>query len=60
MSMLKPLCESQQTGKLIKRMEDQIYLPPEKPVCKSRMRHGAMNWFQIGKGVCQSCELSLC
>ena len=24
-----------------------------------RTRHGAMNWFQTGKGVCQGCILSL-
>ena len=36
------------------------YLPPEKPVCKSRSsrritRHGTMDWFQIEKGVLQGC-----
>ena len=25
-----------------------------------RTRHGTMDWFQIGKGVCQGCILSLC
>ena len=25
-----------------------------------RTGHGTMNWFQIGKGVCQSCILSPC
>ena len=25
-----------------------------------RMRHGTRDWFQIGKGVCQGCILSLC
>ena len=25
-----------------------------------RMRHGTMDWFQIGKGVCQGCILSPC
>jgi len=25
-----------------------------------RMRHGAINWFKIGKGVCQGSILSLC
>ena len=25
-----------------------------------RTRHGTMDWFQIGKGVCQDCMLSLC
>ena len=32
-------------------------LPPEKSVCGQevtfRTRHGTMDWFQIGKGVCQ-------
>ena len=25
-----------------------------------RTRHGMMDWFQIGKGVCQGCIFSLC
>ena len=25
-----------------------------------RTRHGKMDWFQIGKGICQGCTLSLC
>ena len=25
-----------------------------------RTRHGTMNWFKIGKGVCQGCILSAC
>ena len=25
-----------------------------------RTGHGAMNWFQTGKGICQSCTLSPC
>ena len=25
-----------------------------------RTRHGTMDWFKIGKGVCQGCILSLC
>ena len=25
-----------------------------------RIGHGTMNWFQIGKGVCQGCILSPC
>ena len=37
-------------------------LPPEKSVCKSettvRIGHGIIDWFQIGKGVCQGCILS--
>ena len=39
------------------------YLSPEKPVCRSGsnsgIRHGTMDWFQIGKEVCQGCVLSL-
>ena len=35
---------------------------PEKSVAdqeaKVRTRHGTMNWFQLGKGVCQGCILS--
>ena len=27
---------------------------------KVRTRHGTMDWFQIGKGVCQGCILSPC
>jgi len=39
------------------------YLPPEKSVCRSRTvrtRHGKMDWFQIGKAVCQGYILSPC
>ena len=25
-----------------------------------RTRHGTMDWFKIGEGVCQGCILSLC
>ena len=25
-----------------------------------RTRHGRADWFQIGKGICQSCMLSSC
>ena len=40
-------------------------LPPEKSVCRSgsrsvRARHGTVDWYQIGKGVCQGCILSPC
>ena len=39
------------------------YLPPEKPVCRSRSkvrtRHGT-DWFKIGKRVHQGCILSPC
>ena len=50
-------------GKFFKRWEYQTYLPPVKPVCRSRRtfrtRHGTMDWFQIGQGVHQGCILSL-
>ena len=40
------------------------YLPPEKLVCRQeetvRTGHGTMNWFKLGKGVCQGCILSPC
>ena len=39
------------------------YLPSEKSVCKSRRNRtgcGTIDWFQIGKGVCQGCILSPC
>ena len=39
-------------------------LPPEKSICNQeatvRTRHGTMDWFQIGKGICQGCILSPC
>ena len=39
-------------------------LPLEKSVGRSRTNirtgHGTMDWFQIGKGVCQDCILSPC
>ena len=39
-------------------------MTPEKSVCRSgrtvRSGHGTTGWFQIGKGVCQDCILSLC
>ena len=44
------------------RITDYLNLSPEKPVCRSkatvRTGHGTMDWFQIGKGVCQGCILS--
>ena len=40
------------------------FLHPEKSVCSLeatvRTRHGANDWFQIRKGVCQGCILSPC
>ena len=40
-----------------------LYLPPEKPVCRSRSnrtKHGIMDWFQIGKRVRQGYILLPC
>ena len=37
-----------------------LYLTPEKPVSKVRIRHRTMDCFQIGKGVCQGCILLPC
>ena len=36
--------------------------PPDLPLEKATVRtgHGTTDWFQIGKGVCQSCILSPC
>ena len=64
LTMPKSLCGSQQT---VENSEGDgntrpPYLP-EKSVCKSRNNrtgHGMMEWFQIGKGVCQCCILSPC
>ena len=50
-------------GKFFKRWEYQtcllrnLYAGQE---AKIRIRHGPMDWFQIEKGVCQSCILSPC
>ena len=48
----------------IKYYEVWPLLSPEKPVCKTeatvRSRHGTMDWFKIGKWVCQGCILSSC
>ena len=65
LTMPKTLCGSPQTEKFWKRWNtrppDQ---PHEKSVCRSgrkfRTLHGTTDWFQIGKGVCQGCILSLC
>ena len=52
--------------KIFKEMEiaDHLTLPPEKLVCKYkatvRTRPGAIDWFRIGKGVCQGCILPPC
>ena len=48
---------------ILKEMGIQDHLPPEKSVCRSRNNrtgHGTVDWFQIGKGVCQGCVLLPC
>ena len=55
-------CGSQQTGKFLKRWDltcllQNLYAGQEATV---RTGHGTMDWFQIGKGVCQGCILSPC
>ena len=65
LTMLKPL-----TVQITKTVENSSRdentrlpcLSPEKPVCRSRSNrttHGIMNWFKIGKGICQGYILSL-
>ena len=60
------LCGSQHIVEILKEMEipDHLNLPPEKLVCKSkvtvRTRSGAIDWFRIGKGVCQGGISSPC
>ena len=60
------LCRSQQTVENSKRDRNTRPpdLPPKKSVCRSkstfRTWHGTADWFQIGKGVCQSYILSPC
>ena len=51
-------------GKFLKRWEYQN-LPASEEICmqvkkQHRTRHEKMDWFQIGKGVCQGCVLSPC
>ena len=67
--MLKPLHSlhgSQQTVEKSSRDGNtrRPYLPPEKSVAgeeaTDRTGHGTMDWFQIGKGVCQGCILPPC
>ena len=38
-------------------LQQNLYAGQEAPV---RTGHGTMDWFQIGKGVCQDCILSPC
>ena len=65
LTMPKPLTVwiTTNCGKFFKRWSTrQPYLPSDKPVCRSRrnrIEHGTINWFKIGKGVCQDCILSL-
>ena len=64
--MPKPLtCESQQTGKFLKRWEYQTTWPASWEICmqvrKQQLeQRGTTDWFQIGKGVRQGCILSPC
>ena len=66
LTMLKPLTLwiTTNCGKFWKRWESRPPdLPPEKSVCRSRSnrtRHGTIDWFQTGKGVCQGYVLSPC
>ena len=59
------LCRSQQTveNSSINGNTRPPDLPPKKSICRSRssrIGHGTIDWFQIGKGVCQGCILSPC
>ena len=60
------LSGSQKSGKFFKRWEYQTTLPAFWEICyadqeaKVRTGHGTTDWFQIEKGVCQGCILSLC
>ena len=69
------LCGSQQSGKFLKRLEYQTNLSVFWETCMQvkkkklilvflhvlvRTRHRTMDWFIIGKGVCQACIISLC
>ena len=51
-------------GKFFKRWEYQTTLPASWEILfrsrRNRIRHGTMDWFQIGKGVCQDYVLSPC
>jgi len=65
LTTLKPLTVwiTRNYRKFLKRWECQtclqqnLYAGQEAPV---RTGHGTMDWFQIGKGVCQGCILSPC
>ena len=69
LSTLKPLILwiTTNCGKFFKKWEYQTILPAcllcylyigQEATAKTR--HGTMDWFKIGKGVCQCCLLSLC
>jgi len=68
LTKLKPLTEwiTKNCGKFWKRREYKATLPDSWEICmqvkKQQVRtgHGRMNWFQIGKGVCQGCIFSPC
>ena len=63
LTMIKPLCGSQQTGKFLEMgildhlicLLRNLYAGQEATV---RTKHGTTDWFQIGKGVCQGYILS--
>jgi len=69
LTMLKPLTVWMDHNKLWKILKEMgipdhltwllrnLYASQE---AKVRTRHGTMDWFQIGKGVCQGCILSPC
>ena len=51
--------------KILKEMGIPDQLPASSEICMQvrkqvRIGHGIMDWFQIGKGVCQGCILSPC
>ena len=60
----KPLtmCITINSGKFWKRWEYQTTWPASWETWKATVRtgHGTIDWFQIGKGVCQGCILSPC
>ena len=65
LTMLQPLCGSQQTGYFLKKWEYQNTVPvcweTRAQVMKQvRSRHGKMDFFKIGKGIQQGCILSPC
>ena len=67
LTILKSLCRLQQTVENSqKRWEHQTTLPVflrnlyEGQEGTVKTGHGTMDWFRIGKGVCQACILSPC